>query len=312
MERGGHHRRHDPGAGLDPARHPAAAVRRPAQPATHRAQRGSGLGGSAAGHGAAVLAGHVRLRGPGPADAGRLQPVPGGRLARSPTGTGSAPTRSGRRPRRPTARCSWASSRPRPGWPATRRPTRSCMFRLLATLGAAATAWFAFRIIRDRGGDTVQALWLLSASPIVLFNFVVAGHNDALMLAFIVAGMFYALRGRPWIALVLVAGGHRGQADRGDRAARRRHHLGRAEGDAEGHRQVLGDQRGGGVGAGGRAGFRARRWRRVGRRAGHPRLGQSLVRAGQPDRLAGQRLSPGSPATPATCPGRSSASCSWS
>jgi hypothetical protein len=79
------------------------------------------------------------------------------------------------------------------------------MFRLLATLGAAATAWFAFRIIRDRGGDTVQALWLLSASPIVLFNFVVAGHNDALMLAFIVAGMFYALRGRPWIALVLVA-----------------------------------------------------------------------------------------------------------
>src|SRR4051812_13423217 len=65
------------------------------------------------------------------------------------------------------------------------------MFRLLATLGAAATAWFAFRIIRDRGGDTVQALWLLSASPIMLFNFVVAGHNDALMLAFIVAGMFY-------------------------------------------------------------------------------------------------------------------------
>ena len=47
----------------------------------------------------------------------------------------------------------------------------------------------------------MQALWLLSASPIVLFNFVVAGHNDALMLAFIVAGMYYACaagRGSRW------------------------------------------------------------------------------------------------------------------
>ncbi|CAN5148612.1 hypothetical protein BH09ACT6_BH09ACT6_24240 [soil metagenome] len=82
--------------------------------------------------------------------------------------------------------------------------TAVALFRLLAVISVAGLAFYAYRIARLRGNDPAQVLWLVLASPIIMFNFVVGGHNDALMLAFLVAGMYYAMIKRPIIATLLV------------------------------------------------------------------------------------------------------------
>jgi alpha-1,6-mannosyltransferase len=78
-------------------------------------------------------------------------------------------------------------------------------FRLIAVAGLALLAYFAWRIAHRRGRDAAVVLWLVAASPLVLMNFVVAGHNDSLMLGLIVGGVFYALDRRPVLGAVLVA-----------------------------------------------------------------------------------------------------------
>ncbi|QWT24750.1 polyprenol phosphomannose-dependent alpha 1,6 mannosyltransferase MptB [Subtercola sp. PAMC28395] len=82
--------------------------------------------------------------------------------------------------------------------------TAVAIFRLIAVLGVAGIAFYAYRIARLRGLDPSQVLWLVLASPIIMFNFIVGGHNDALMLAFLIAGMYYAMIKRPIIATILV------------------------------------------------------------------------------------------------------------
>ncbi|RFA18023.1 hypothetical protein B7R25_15345 [Subtercola boreus] len=78
------------------------------------------------------------------------------------------------------------------------------LFRLVAIVSVAVMAFYAYRIAVLRSVDPSKVLWLVLASPVVLFNFVVAGHNDALMLAFLVAGVYYALQKHPIIAVLLV------------------------------------------------------------------------------------------------------------
>lgn len=78
-------------------------------------------------------------------------------------------------------------------------------FRLLAVVGLALMAYYAWRIARIRGIDEAGVLWAVAASPLVLMNFVVAGHNDSLMLGFIIGGVYYALAKRPLLGTVFVA-----------------------------------------------------------------------------------------------------------
>lgn len=77
-------------------------------------------------------------------------------------------------------------------------------FRLIAVAGAAAVAYFGYRIAVRRGVDAVRTLWVLAASPLVIANLVVAAHNDALMLGLILAGIYAAMQRRPVLGLVLV------------------------------------------------------------------------------------------------------------
>jgi hypothetical protein len=79
------------------------------------------------------------------------------------------------------------------------------VFRLLAVAGLAMLAYYAWRIARLRGLNEAVVLWVVAASPLVLMNFVASGHNDSLMLGFIVAGVYYALKDRPILGTVLVA-----------------------------------------------------------------------------------------------------------
>ena len=76
--------------------------------------------------------------------------------------------------------------------------------RLLAVAGLAMVAYYGWRIARLRGFNEAAVLWAVACSPLVLMNFVLAGHNDALMLGLIVAGVYWAMRDRPILATVLV------------------------------------------------------------------------------------------------------------
>ncbi|MDO9398204.1 MAG: polyprenol phosphomannose-dependent alpha 1,6 mannosyltransferase MptB [Herbiconiux sp.] len=78
-------------------------------------------------------------------------------------------------------------------------------FRGIAVLGLALLAYYAWRIARLRGLNEAAVLWVVAASPLVLMNFVVAGHNDSLMLGLILGGVYYALKERPILGTVLVA-----------------------------------------------------------------------------------------------------------
>ena len=50
-----------------------------------------------------------------------------------------------------------------------------------------------------------MALWLGALSPLALFSFVSSGHNDALMVGLLVAGVTLAVEGRLLAGLVLCA-----------------------------------------------------------------------------------------------------------
>ncbi|MFB2557226.1 polyprenol phosphomannose-dependent alpha 1,6 mannosyltransferase MptB [Herbiconiux liangxiaofengii] len=78
-------------------------------------------------------------------------------------------------------------------------------FRLLAAAGLAMLAYYAWRIARLRGLNEAGVLWIVAASPLVIMNFVAAGHNDSIMLAFIVGGVYYALKDRPILGTVFIA-----------------------------------------------------------------------------------------------------------
>lgn len=75
--------------------------------------------------------------------------------------------------------------------------------RLLEMVGVVCIAWFLPRLARQLGADPVRALWLGLLSPVVLLSFVAAGHNDALMVGLMVAGVTLALEGRPLLGILL-------------------------------------------------------------------------------------------------------------
>lgn len=74
--------------------------------------------------------------------------------------------------------------------------------RLLAVLGVVLTACFLPRLARAAGGDPRLAVWLGVANPLVLVHFVAGGHNDALMVGLLVAGLAVAVEARDerWVA----------------------------------------------------------------------------------------------------------------
>jgi alpha-1,6-mannosyltransferase len=77
------------------------------------------------------------------------------------------------------------------------------LFRVVSLVGVALLAVFVPRLARTLGTDPSRAVWLAVISPMVLIELIAAGHNDALMTGLIVAGVYYAVRGRPLVGVVL-------------------------------------------------------------------------------------------------------------
>ena len=75
--------------------------------------------------------------------------------------------------------------------------------RLVELVGVAAIIWALPRLARRCGIDPVAALWLGALNPLVLFHLIAGGHNEALMLGAMLAGLVVALD-RSWVAGVAI------------------------------------------------------------------------------------------------------------
>lgn len=78
-------------------------------------------------------------------------------------------------------------------------------YRVLELVGVALVMVSLPRLARHLGTDPGIALWLGAISPLALFSFVASGHNDALMVGLLVAGVTLGVTGRLWPGIVLCA-----------------------------------------------------------------------------------------------------------
>jgi hypothetical protein len=79
------------------------------------------------------------------------------------------------------------------------------LLRGVELAGVVLLAVFVPRLARAVGGDPTRATWLAVISPLVLLEFVAAGHNDALMTGLLVAGVALALERRPLLGIAVCA-----------------------------------------------------------------------------------------------------------
>ncbi|HEV3280962.1 MAG TPA: polyprenol phosphomannose-dependent alpha 1,6 mannosyltransferase MptB [Acidimicrobiales bacterium] len=78
-------------------------------------------------------------------------------------------------------------------------------FRALELIGVALIMVSLPRLARHLGADPGIALWLGALSPLALFGFISSGHNDALMVGLLVAGVTLAVTGRLMAGVALCA-----------------------------------------------------------------------------------------------------------
>jgi hypothetical protein len=69
-------------------------------------------------------------------------------------------------------------------------------FRVLELVGVVLIMVSLPRLARHLGTDPGIALWLGALSPLALFSFIASGHNDALMMGLLLAGVTLAVEGR--------------------------------------------------------------------------------------------------------------------
>ncbi|GAA6525289.1 polyprenol phosphomannose-dependent alpha 1,6 mannosyltransferase MptB [Intrasporangium sp. DVR] len=79
------------------------------------------------------------------------------------------------------------------------------LLRVVAVAAAVVLAWAVSDVARRVGAPGRPAAWLAVSAPLVGAHFVSGAHNDAVMVAAVVAGFALALRGRFVPAVVLVA-----------------------------------------------------------------------------------------------------------
>lgn len=82
-------------------------------------------------------------------------------------------------------------------------------FRVVAVGGLALIGYFAWKIALYAEADPRKVLWAVAACPLMITSFTVSMHNDALMLALVLGGVWMALRGRhgwAWALVTLAVG----------------------------------------------------------------------------------------------------------
>ena len=100
--------------------------------------------------------------------------------------------------------------------------------RLVELVGVALIVWALPRLARICGFDPVAALWLGALNPLVLFHLIGGGHNEALMLGAMLAGMVIAWEWSLVGGVVLITLGVGVKATAGDGAGVPGDHAGAA------------------------------------------------------------------------------------
>lgn len=75
-------------------------------------------------------------------------------------------------------------------------------FRALAVVGVVMIAWFVPKLARSYGHDPSLAFILAVLNPLILLHLIAGAHNDALMMGFLVAGLWLARDGRPVLGVL--------------------------------------------------------------------------------------------------------------
>ena len=79
------------------------------------------------------------------------------------------------------------------------------LFRLLAVAGVIGMLWLVPRLAEQHGIDPGKAVWLAVLNPLVIMHFVAGGHNDSLMVAFLLAAFWFAGRNQIAAGAAMVA-----------------------------------------------------------------------------------------------------------
>lgn len=81
--------------------------------------------------------------------------------------------------------------------------TSVLLFRVLALAGVAMSAYYGYRLAQLHGIDGARTIWLSVANPLFLISCIASAHNEALMIGFAVAGVYYAAKGNWFMGIVL-------------------------------------------------------------------------------------------------------------
>jgi alpha-1,6-mannosyltransferase len=79
------------------------------------------------------------------------------------------------------------------------------LVRVIECSGLVLLAVFVPWLARQLGTGTRRALWLALLSPLVMLELIAAGHNDVMMAGLLVAGVAWALTGRPVLGVAICA-----------------------------------------------------------------------------------------------------------
>ncbi|WP_460681962.1 polyprenol phosphomannose-dependent alpha 1,6 mannosyltransferase MptB [Nesterenkonia populi] len=78
------------------------------------------------------------------------------------------------------------------------------LFRLACAGGVVLIMIFLPKLAALHGVDGARAQWIAVANPLLIISFISSAHNDALMVGFAMAGIWYAAHGRGVLATVLI------------------------------------------------------------------------------------------------------------
>lgn len=78
------------------------------------------------------------------------------------------------------------------------------LFRLVSLVGVALIMYFVPKLAQMQGWDPARAQWISAANPLFIISFVASGHNDSLMVGFMVAAIYAVWRGHGVLAVLLM------------------------------------------------------------------------------------------------------------
>ncbi len=78
------------------------------------------------------------------------------------------------------------------------------LFRLVSLVGVAMIMYYLPKLAEMQGWDPARAQWIAAANPLFIISFVASGHNDSLMVGFMLAAIYAVWRGRGLLAVTLM------------------------------------------------------------------------------------------------------------